>query len=452
MSNNQLEKENNINSIKLETNKNGEKLEESKINKINLENGDKKNKYADMFSKMKDTIIKSLKSEKDKFNELNNLEKYTSFKKFIKEFGEKKEKELFKDLTNEQIEKQAIKENKIKEVIEALNNKKTFICEDIVKIKELALTENGFLKNKYRKKFYKFLFMIENKHHHETNRYSKSINLLYKNPKDERKSIKKVKFLYRKLSCEEKSKLKKPSAKQGNDLVRDDDSVSIFDNCKQVKYDNIIEVDVKRTIFNSIFNYNEKEKVMLDYLKEKITLKLKNFFSLDETFKYYQGFHDIAIFTYILILSESEELTNKTAEEEEEDDDIIFYEFLQRLAEFYLKDYLAEITIQNHDNSGNLVSITKSAFRFDNIYRIINDIKKNVDPKIFDLIQNKSDFPDPIYTLPWALTYFTHDIKNINIIYRIFDFVLFDHPASIYYLAANVFFFNNHLLNFLNSL
>lgn len=444
MSENQLEQENKSNSIDVQkSSKNSEPSEESKINNINLDNGDKKKKYADMFNKLKDKIVESLKTEKEKFNQLNSLEKYTTFKKFVKEFREKNEQELYKSLTIEQRERQAIKEKQIKEVIESLNNKKDFTAKDVAKIKDLALTENGFLKNEYRKRFYRFLFMIENSQKSsETNRYHKQIKLLYKDPEKEGHYYKKLKNIYRKNSEEERQHkiVKSPSAHQVHHSPTAECYTSIFEDYKQVKYDNIIEVDVKRTIFNSIFN-TEKEKVMLDYLKEKITQKLKNFFSLDDNYKYYQGFHDIAIFIYILILSENEAVSGqKHEEQEEEDDDILLYEILQRMAEFYLKDYLAEITIKNLDNNDNVISTTKSAFRFDNIYRIINDIKKNVDNKIYELIQNKSDFPDPIYTLPWALTYFTHDIKNINIIYRIFDFVLFEHPASIFYLAANVIF------------
>lgn len=440
MSNEQSDQAKTLNSIELNNNESNKPLEESKANNINLENADKKKKYAEMFNKLKDKITESLKSEKDKFNELNSLEKYAAFKNFIKESENKNEQELLKNSTNEQKEKQTLKEEQIKEVIEYLNNKKEFTSEDVKKIKDFSLTENGFLKNEYRKRFYKFLFMIES-NYHEPNKFNKQINLLYKNHNDERKNYRKIKNLYEKKPEDEKTIKGKSNIKHQSHIHISyaESYSSIFDHYKPVKYDNIIEVDVKRTIFNSIFNKNEKEKVMLDYLKEKVTQKLKNFFSLDENFKYYQGFHDIAIFIYVLILSENESLKDKEdIEEQEENDDILLYEILQRLSEFYLKDYLAEITIQNYNNNGEIVSTSKSAFKFDNIYRIVNDIKKNVDDKIFELIQNKSDFPDPIYTLPWTLTYFTHDIKNINIIYRIFDFVLFEHPASIFYLAANV--------------
>ncbi len=444
MSNNQSNQANDINSIKSSNNQNGEHSEESKINNINLENADKKNKYTEMFKKLKDNVIKALKSEKEKFNDLSNLEKYAAFKIFIKEFREKNEQELLKNLTPEQTERLIIKENQIKDFIQSINTKKVFTSEDVFKIKDLALTENGFLKNEYRKRIYKFLFMIES-NYHEANRYHKQIKLLYKDHEDERKYYKKLINLYRKNAEDDKTKIRNLiAAKQSDPKSIAVNYTSIFENYKPVKYDNIIEMDVKRTIFNSVFRKNEKDTVMLDYLKEKITQKLKNFFSLDENFKYYQGFHEFAIFIYILILSENEAFNDNTKdqenqEEQEENDDILLYEILQRLAEFYLKDYLAEINIQNYDNCGNIVNTSKSAFKFEIIYRIINDIKKNVDNKIYELIQNKSDFPDPIYTLPWALTYFTHDIKNINIIYRIFDFVLFEHPASIYYLAANVF-------------
>ena len=122
--------------------------------------------------------------------------------------------------------------------------------------------------------------------------------------------------------------------------------------------------------------------------------------------------------------------------------DILLYEILQRLCEFYLRDYLAEIIINQKNGKGETINTTKSAFKFENTYLIINDNKKIIDNKIFELIQHKSDFPEPIYTLPWVLTYFTHDIKNTNIIFRIFDYLLFEHPASVFYLASNVIIIN----------
>lgn len=408
--------------------------EEIKVTNINIDSSEKKRKYKEMFVKLKDKIIKTPKTEKDKFEELEETTRYSIFKKFIKDFCEKKEEELLNNLSYDEKERFLIKEKDIEKVIHFLSSKKVYTSQDVLKIKNLALAENGFLRNKYRTNLYKFLFMIDCKLK-ESNKHFKHIKLLYKDHKDERKYYKKIINIYRKDLPNEESTEKQIKNDNPNQIINN--YISIFSNYKPVKYDNIIEVDVKRTIFNSIFNKTEIEKVMLDYLKEKITQKLKNFFSLDENFKYYQGFHDIAIFIYILILNENEDMDTKK-EEIEENDDILLYETLQRLAEFYLKDYLVEITIKNYDYNAQMISTTKSAFKFDNIYKIINEIKKNVDSKIFDLIQNKSDFPDPIYTLPWALTYFTHDIKNINIIYRILDFVLFDHPASIYYLAANV--------------
>jgi len=440
MSNNQSGEEKNMNSISIGNKQVNEASEETKNNSINLNNVDKKKKYKEMFTKLKDKIIKTLKSEKEKFNELEDKEKYNVFKKFVREFREKNEEELFRNQSEQEKERYKIKENEIKEIIESLNIKKCFSSEDVLKIKNFTLTENGFLKNEYRKYFYKFLFIIDNKNN-ESNKYLKQIKLLYKDHKDEKKYYKKLFNIYRKDGNYDNYKDSKPSEHNLNNNCNGENYISIFKNYKQVKYDNIIEVDVKRTIFNSIFNKSERDQVMLEYMKEKISQKLKNFFSLDEIFKYYQGFHDIAIFIYVLILSENEEFIDEK-EEAEENDDILLYEILQRLAEFYLKDYLAEITTLKYDNNGEVINTTKSAFKFENIYRIINDIKKNIDNNIFQLIQNKSDFPDPIYTLPWALTFFTHDIKNINIIYRILDFVLFEHPVSIYYIAANVIYLN----------
>jgi len=466
--------------IKEETNRN--KIENNQFNEIkenNIKNqvrndieGSKNisnEKLKNFVNKFKNLI----KTEKEKFDELNYNEKYLALKKFMIEFVKTKEQSLYEKNNKEANIK---KENAINDFFKSLNRKEDINYEDITTIKNFALTENGFLKNEFRSKFYKILFFIDKDINLQSKRFYKKIKLLYKDPQKKYKYQEKIINLYERtiegkdsnkndyMENNQKKEYIKDTKKNNNNGAESREPEEdlknyslIFDKNIKVKYDNIIEVDIQRTIFNSILNKNEKEKVMLDFLKQIMIKKLKNFFSLDEDFKYYQGFHDIAIFIYIIILGNSENVI-KDIEEMEENEDIIFYEILQRLAEFYVKDYLAEITINKQDEKGNIISTSKTAFKFDNLYRIVNDIKKNLDSKIFDLIQNKSMFPDPIYTLPWILTYFTHDINDLNQIYRIFDYVLFDHPASILYLAANVInkikrIFNiNLFLNLLKNL
>ncbi len=425
---------------------------------------EKKKFNPEVFSKFINNVKNLCKSEQDKFKELTAHEKYSKFKIFITEFKAKKEREYINRLND--IEKQDLmkKEKEISDFIIYLENKikinkkninnNDLSCQDILKIKNFASTNYGFTKNAIRLKFYKYLFFIDDNNPIYPNRdkitskFNKSIKFLYKDHKEENKKYKKIFNLYLKETINYSSPIdptktiKESSGNKNNNHLNDIQNnaiyTSIFHNLKPIKYENIIEVDVKRTIYNSIFNQTDYEKVMLDYLKEKITQKIKNFFSLDDNLKYYQGFHDIAIFIYILILNKNENLNEENYEEDEYNDDILFYELLQRIAEFYVKDYLAETNVCSYNIKGECISSTKSAFNFQNINSIVNDIEEKIDDKIFNLIQNKSDFPSPIYTLPWILTYFTHDIKNSNVIYRLLDYVLFEHPASIFYIAANV--------------
>jgi len=389
----------------------------------------------------KDIISNNVCSNIKNYYQMKPEEKYIFFKKFLTEYKNKKEAEYYSNLNKYEIEQLKNKEKEIIKTINNLNNKKKE-RENLIKIKNFVSSDYGFLKNEYREKFYKFIFLIENKNL-KIDKFKKTINLLYKNKSDDKKCYKKVTNLFKKKivnaplsmsnSKPQKINSKISSIKQINSFK--EKYYYIFEKYKPIKYDKIIEADVNRSIFNSIFHENEIDKIMLSYLKEKIIEKLKKFFSLDEKFKYYQGFHDISIFIYILILNYEQDF-NKDINEIEEDDDILFYEILQRFSEFYLKDYLIEIeTEEINEKSEHKL---KNVFNYENIYSIINEIYKNIDKNIYNLIQNKSDYAEPIYTLPWALTCFTHEIRNLNIIYRLFDYILFQHPASIFYLAANV--------------
>lgn len=362
------------------------------------------------------------------FTELPEAEQFIKFCNFIRTYINKSEEEFFNQLPENGKKHFKIKEKEICELLKNFNNKKQkqLSIYSIEKLKNFALTEYGFLKNEYRIKFFNALFMIEKADYKD--KESKNISFVYKMPQDNSKYFKKLLPLYSKPIDQVQANTSAASKKSPKLISR-------FDHSKPVKYDNIIEVDIKRTIFNSIFNKTEEEKAMLVYMKEMLTKKVKNFFTLDESLKYYQGFHDIAIYCYIMLLN-----TNNPADMEE-DIDIQFYEILQRLCEFYLKDYLTEISVEKRDDKGNKVVETKSSFNFQNINYIINDITKESDFPIYTLIQKKSDFPEPIYALPWALTFLTHDIKSLNLIYRIFDYILFEHPCAIYFLASNVSIF-----------
>jgi hypothetical protein len=47
---------------------------------------------------------------------------------------------------------------------------------------------------------------------------------------------------------------------------------------------------------------------------------------------------------------------------------------------------------------------------------------------------------EPIFALPWILTWFSHVTENHSLSCRIFDFLLVSHPLMNVYLSASVSF------------
>jgi hypothetical protein len=451
----------------------------SPIEELNNNNETNNNNINNKITEDKN-ILKEKKQEKtkeEKFKNLNQRSKYKRFKIFLRDFLHKEEKKFMENLT----EKQKIHiEKKLKNIKDLLNNSKNLntnkLPENFIeKLKEFSYNDYGFIKNEERLKILKILFLIEEDQPKE--KLKKSISYIQSINKKGDLYIKKFKEIYsiKEINFEEKEKEKEMNNnKENKDQINlfynennnhfyksnilkdvnysdnDNDNKNININ-PYLKYSNIIDLDVRRTIFNSIFFNDEEMDIMLNFLKKQIAIKIKIFFTLFPEYSYYQGFHEIAIYFYILILQDKD--IEKDYFNTEENDDIFFYEVLQRISEFYLKDYLTDYdkgfnydNDNDNDNKMNLsnknpntnTSFPTFVFTFENIYKIINDIIKLEDNFIYEFIQEKSDFPDPIYTLPWILTYFTQDIKNINKLFRIFDYLLMEHPLGIYFLSSNV--------------
>ena len=293
-----------------------------------------------------------INEEEEKFNKLSKKEKYKCLKDFINEKKLESEREYYFKLSEkgkQNFENKIIEITKFKKELEKKNLLNINLT-DITKIKEFATSEDGFLRNELRIYFYKILFHIEKIKDIDKEKKN-SINFLNKKASDDSKYFLKI------------INLNKKDEKNNHQPYDNDKSIiSLTENYNHVKYSSIIEVDVKRTIFNQIFKNSEKEKIILEYLKMSLTQKLKIFFSLEHNFQYYQGFHEIGMFIFILFLND---------DETEEQNDIYFYEILQRLCEFYYKDYLLE-NIKDITNKN--MPTHKKCFQFEILYKIINDI------------------------------------------------------------------------------
>lgn len=162
---------------------------------------------------------------------------------------------------------------------------------------------------------------------------------------------------------------------------------------------------------------NEESTVMYLKFLNKISLCVKeNLYELlnqifrikidEHPYFYYQGFHEIAL--YVLMLYENfEERLGVT----------------QGIAEFYLKDFLVNNKIQIGLEMKDLIQIT-----LEFIAKIDKKTKKFID----NILQGNP----PVFFLEWILTFFTQNIQNIFLNYRIMDYLLVSHPLTIFAMIA----------------
>lgn len=254
-------------------------------------------------------------------------------------------------------------------LLRQLDNKKVLSKSDIKKIRQFALSKGGFLYSSYRKEFYKRVLYIDNDN---------------------------IDFIYYENSTFETKRVK-------------DNQTEIKTNC-----DYIIEVDCKRSMVNNLFD-RDKHQNSINAIKEDLEKVIKKYITMSGSkYNYYQGFHDIGLYFYLLYFNHEH----------------LQIQVLQRVSEFFFKDYLVEFK-NNIKNRGH--------FEFETVYRVVNSFIENSDRKLYNFIKSNTEYPDPLFALPWVLTSLTHDLKDINTTYRILDYILLSHPSAIFQLVSNVY-------------
>lgn len=272
---------------------------------------------------------------------------------------------------------------KMNNIIRQIENKKVISTRDFIKIAQIAKEKGGFITNSYRKEFYKKAFKLEEGY---INFISYEGNL-FKNQNHEKNIFSCLEF--QENYCFESS-------------FKDKDVSEEYIK-KKKKNEYIIEVDVKRTIANNYF----KDEKAIYILKNKLTNFLKTFFRVNENFQYYQGFHDIAMYFYIIFYNYEHYAA----------------QILHRVAEFTLKDYIVE-KIHN--------------FRFETVFKIINCLIDKKDKNISQFYK-KLEYPlDPTFCLPWIITLFTHDIDDLFTTVRLLDYFIFCPASKIYDLVGEL--------------
>lgn len=289
------------------------------------------------------------------------------------------------------------KTNSILELINELDDTTIFTREHFERIRKFAVTKGGLLLNSYRREIYKKAFFLKDE---------EILFIYYDDSKFTEKSITTKKF-YKMLNSEVSHNLTDTSQPHKVTTKKDE---------------RIIELDVKRTIANSYFANHQEE---LNPLKQNLTKLLKLFFDLNYQYGYYQGFHEIGLYIFLIFYNYEH----------------LAIQMLQRFAEFFLKDYMVEINNPLENNSQNTkILIPDKNFKFETVFKILNDVTAQNDKKFWKFIQDHTINSDTVNSLPWIITLFTHDVEEIMLQLRILDYILFSNPNVVYHMASHVFY------------
>ena len=69
-----------------------------------------------------------------------------------------------------------------------------------------------------------------------------------------------------------------------------------------------------------------------------------------------------------------------------------------------------------------------------------------MDEDLYYLTSDDGNVPAALFTTSWMLTLFSHDIEQFEVVQRLFDFILANHPLMIIYLITSVIIENKDRL------
>lgn len=124
--------------------------------------------------------------------------------------------------------------------------------------------------------------------------------------------------------------------------------------------------------------------------------------SRNEGLHYYQGFHDICSVFYLVL-----------------ENDALTFSCIEALAADFIRDDMRE-------NFDGVLEIMKLVFV----------VIAEVDEELYKYLTAAK--AEPFFTISWVLTWFAHEISDIEDIARLYDAILCSHPSYIIYLCSSV--------------
>ena len=181
----------------------------------------------------------------------------------------------------------------------------------------------------------------------------------------------------------------------------------IYQNEGNPKDKEVIKADTERSDINNIFPY-KKYPYLNKFLKNKLSFGLNTLISLNNSeLRYFQGYHDVfTLFFYLFLNSSFHQIS-----------------LFQRFSEFFLKENL----LAHQD--------TQKGFTFPNCIQFAMGVIKIINKGVYDdLVEFCSC--DCVFILPFVVSYFTHNIKDLFLRYRVLDYFMCAHPMAVYITSA----------------
>ena len=347
---------------------------------------------------------------------------------------EQKEREYISD-TNIEVKLTGLeineKYNKIKQIIESSNKNlnKNFLSEiDYKSLHDFAISKGGFLNMKLRKEIYKKLLYYSStplnnisnlklkistgNQNNSTNNISQinstsknlpNINIQNNNNNNANSnSIFLGPYYMPQLRYFRNAWINKSSLK----IYWTHDYLYQYTNNNKDK--DTLKVDVERCNINIYFPYNSYP-YLNHLLKLKVESALNTITSFKKNeFKYYQGYHDIFMLFFYLYI----------------DSPYTYVSLFQRFSEFYIKENL--VKFDKNKNKG---------FNFNNCIKLCMNIIQEIDENSYNLLVEYCN-SDCNFIMPYIICLFTHNINNIFLKFRLFDYFLVSHPISVYIMAS----------------
>ncbi len=170
------------------------------------------------------------------------------------------------------------------------------------------------------------------------------------------------------------------------------------------KDENQIRADVERSLWNhepmKFWKESHRER-----RREVLAEMMMAILSKNKHLHYYQGFHDLV--TTVLTVVE---------------DDPLAFAISEYISLNYVSDYMRE----------NFELVSK-------FMQFLFVIIKSQDPELFEHLEKAR--MEPFFAISWLITWFSHDVKDIEILARMFDALLASPPLFCFYLCAVVSFF-----------